>query len=118
MAPPSRDEVLARYRRLREVSTRHHRDVLKFISRDTILHYARRLGLAYGNTLVLDDEEQVNYAFDLAIHTAPADRSRAIDRYAGSVRLRLGPTRCSCSMPCGRRASRCFASRGGTRSPA
>jgi hypothetical protein len=89
-APLSRGEVLARYRRLREISKRHHSEVLNFISGDAILYHARRLGLAHGKTLILDDMEELNYVFDLAIHTAPADRSRAIDRYARSARLVRG----------------------------
>jgi hypothetical protein len=84
---PGRDEVLARYRRLREISKQHHHEVLKFVSGDRILHQARRLGLAKGKTLILDDMDEMNYVCDLAIHTAPAGRSRAIDRYARSVRL-------------------------------
>jgi hypothetical protein len=39
--PLSRGGVLARYRGLREISKRHHGEVLKFISGDAILHQAR-----------------------------------------------------------------------------
>jgi hypothetical protein len=84
---PSRDEVLARYRRLREISKQHHHEMLKFISGDAILHQARRLGLAQGKTLILDDMDEMNYVYDLANHTAAAGRSRAIDRYARSARF-------------------------------
>jgi hypothetical protein len=84
---PSRNEVLARYRRLREISKRHHHEVLKFISGDAILRQAHRLGLAQGKTLILDDMDEMNYVCDLVIHTAAAGRSRAIDRYARSARL-------------------------------
>ena len=83
----SRGEVLARYRRLREISKHLHNEMLDFISENTILHHARRLGLADGKTIVLDDIDELTYAFDLAIHTAPPDRSRAIDRYATSARF-------------------------------
>jgi hypothetical protein len=89
-AAVSRDEVLGRYRHLREISKRHHSEVLNFLSKDAILHQARRLGLTHGKTLLLEDPEELNYAFDLAIHTAPMDRSRAIDRYARSARLAPG----------------------------
>ena len=82
-----RGEVLARYRQLREISKRHHHEMLKLISGEAILHQARRLGLARGKTLILDDMEEMNYVFDLAIHTALAGRSRAIDRYARSARF-------------------------------
>jgi hypothetical protein len=88
--PLNRRKVLARYCRLREISKRHHAEVLKFISKDAILHHARRLGLARGKTLILDDMDEMNYAFDLAIHTASVGRSRAIDRYAKSTQLVSG----------------------------
>ena len=87
---PSRGEVLARYRHLREISKRHHSDALSLLSRDAILHQARRLGLADGKVLILDSMDELTLAFDLAIHTAPAGRSRAIDRYARSTRFASG----------------------------
>ena len=46
-----------------------------------------RAGLAQGKTLVLDDMDEMYYVYDLAIYTAPPDRSRAIDRYAKSARF-------------------------------
>jgi hypothetical protein len=42
-SPALRKEVLARYRQLREISKRHHDEILKFISSDTLLYNARRL---------------------------------------------------------------------------
>ena len=89
-APASRDEVLARYRRLREISKRHHHEILKVLSRDALLHQGRRLGLARGRTLILDDMDEMHYVCDLAIHTALPERSRAVDRYARSARLAVG----------------------------
>ncbi|WP_431201393.1 hypothetical protein ACQ86E_19705 [Bradyrhizobium betae] len=41
--------------------------------------------MAKGKTFVLDHEDEMYYVYDLAIYTAPADRSRAIDRYARSA---------------------------------
>lgn len=86
----SRDEVLARYRRLRELGKQHHSKVLDFLSREAILQQARRLGLAHGRTFLLDSMDELTLAFDLAIHTAPTGRSRAIDRYARSVKFPQG----------------------------
>jgi hypothetical protein len=85
-----RGEVLARYRALREISKRLHSDALDFLSEDAIMHQARRLGLADGKTLILDSMDELTLAFDLAIHTAPVGRSRAIDRYARSARFASG----------------------------
>lgn len=83
----SRTEVLTRYRHLREISKQHHSAVLDFLSKDAIISQARRLDLAQGKMLVLDSMDDLNLAFDLAIYTAPKNRSRAIDRYAGAARL-------------------------------
>jgi hypothetical protein len=79
---PDRPEMLARYRRLRDVSRHHNSAMQKFVSRAVVLQHARRLGLARGRTLILDSMDDLTYAFDLAIHTAEPGRSRAIDRYA------------------------------------
>src|SRR5882672_10991600 len=83
----TRDDLLARYLHLREISKRLHHEALKSISGDALLNQARRLGLAQGKTLVLDAMDEMYYVYDLAIYTAPADRSRAIDRYATSARF-------------------------------
>jgi hypothetical protein len=87
---PSRAEVIERYRRLREIGKRHHSEVLSFLSPDAVLDHARRLGLAHGRSFIHDSEDDLVMAFDLAIYTAPAGRSRAIDRYAGAARLAPG----------------------------
>jgi hypothetical protein len=87
---PSRGEVLARYRHLRQICKLHHLEALKFSSRHAILHQARRLGLADGKFFILDSMDELTLAFDLAIHTAPAGRSRAIDRYARSTQFAGG----------------------------
>jgi hypothetical protein len=88
--PPSRDEVFARYRQFREISKQHHHEILACISSDALLNQARRLGLVQGKTLILEDMEEMNYVYDLAIHAASPQRSRAIDRFAKSARLAPG----------------------------
>ncbi len=80
-----RAKVLERYRHLRAISRRHNHAMQKLISQESILHHARRLGLARGRTFMLDGIDELTYALDLAIHTALPGRSRAIDRYAESA---------------------------------
>jgi hypothetical protein len=82
MAEPSREEILARYRRVRAISEAHHTGALDLVSRQTLLDQARRVGLAVGKTLVAESMDELTLAIDLAIYTAPPDRTRAIDRYA------------------------------------
>ena len=86
----TREDVLAHYRHLREISKQHHHEILKRISGDALIQQGRRLGLAHRKTFVLDDPDEMFYVYDLAIYTAPPDRSRAIDRYARSARFDVG----------------------------
>jgi hypothetical protein len=78
--------VLARYRRLREISGRHQQEAVNLVPQDAVWYQARRLGLAIGRTVMFDDVE-VKYVFDLAIHTARPGRTPAIDRYARAARF-------------------------------
>jgi hypothetical protein len=83
----SRAEVIANYRHLRAISLQIHDDVLKYVSPDALLRQGRRLGLVSGRTWIVDDENELHYAFDLAIYAAPPDKARAIDRYARSAKF-------------------------------
>jgi hypothetical protein len=90
MADVSRDEILARYRHLRAIATRHHTEALQFLSRSALLEQARQLGLATGKTLVAESMDEFTLVFDLAIYTTRPGHSRAIDRYARAARLQPG----------------------------
>jgi hypothetical protein len=87
MSGPSRAEIIARYRHLRAISMQLHDEILRRVSTDALLRQGRRLGLASGRTWILEDEDELHYALDLAIHTAPPDKARAIDRYARSAKF-------------------------------
>ena len=84
---PSRDQILALYLRLRALGKAHHDNVWDFLSSDWIWQNARRVGLASGRTLIFENPDEMELAADLAIHTAPPGRSRAIERYAQRARL-------------------------------
>lgn len=75
-------QILDRYRHLRAISTRHHSGALDRLARSALLEQARHLGLAHGQALYVESEEEMTLVFDLAIHTAKPGRTRAIDRYA------------------------------------
>jgi hypothetical protein len=82
--PPSRDSVVARYRRLRAVSKQINHAIQDRLPRDAFMRHARRLGLLHGKNLVLNDLDDLCLVSDLAIHTASPDRGRAVERYARS----------------------------------
>jgi len=63
-------------------------------ARNAPLRQARRLGLSRGKTLILESYDELHYVNDLAIYTAPADRARAVDRYARSARSELQSRSC------------------------
>ena len=90
MADMSRDEILARYRHLRAIATRHHTEALQFLSRSALLEQARQLGLTTGKTLVAESMDEFTLVFDLAIYTTRPGHARAIDRYARAAQLQPG----------------------------
>jgi hypothetical protein len=80
--PSSRTELLARYRNLRRITGELLSQALDLVSDDAIAHQARRLGLATSRSLVFADDDEIRYVYDLAVHTAPPSRSRAVERLA------------------------------------
>jgi hypothetical protein len=80
--PWCRAEVLARYRNLRGITGGLLNQALGLVSDDAMTHQARRLGLPSDQGVVFAEEDEMRYVYDLAVHTAPPGRSRAIDRLA------------------------------------
>jgi len=86
----SREEVLTRYRALREISKRHQTEAVRFVPHSALLDQARRIRLAIGQTLVAESLDELTLAFDLALYTAPPGRSRGIERYARAAAVPTG----------------------------
>ncbi len=85
------DDVVARYRRLRAICTHHQNAALDCVAHAAIFDHARRLGLAEGRTLLVDEDDlEMQLIYDLALHTAKPGRSRAIVRYARRARSPAG----------------------------
>jgi hypothetical protein len=83
----SRSEILARYRRLRQISKEQLEAVLDIIAADALLDWARRLDLTVGKVVVLENDNEMTLPKDLAIYLPRLGRSHPLDRYA---RLRRG----------------------------
>ncbi len=83
----SRAEIIDRYRRFRVVSKRHNSGALKCLSSEALMEQARRLGIARGRTLILDSEDELTLACDLALYARQGGRKRPLDRYAASQRF-------------------------------
>ncbi len=84
----TRDEKLARYRHLREIGAALQSGALRRVAGDTMRDYARRLGLAHGQTVVCNNSSEMSLICDLAVYAGKAGRSSGMERYARSV----GPT--------------------------
>jgi hypothetical protein len=78
----TRTEILTRYRRLRQISKEHHRDVLDIIAPDVVLDWAKRIGLMQGKTLILESEHEMMLAEDLATYLPRLGRPYPLDRCA------------------------------------
>lgn len=78
----SRADILSRYRRYRDLRMEIQTAALENIPHSSFLAHAKRIGLSDGKVLFTDDIVELSLAFDLAVYTASADRTRAIDRCA------------------------------------
>src|SRR3954451_19780266 len=88
--PMSRAEILARYRRLRQISKEQHEAVLDLIAADVLLDWARRLDLTVGKTVVLENDNEMTLPEDLAIDLPRLGRSHPLDRYVRLARFAPG----------------------------
>lgn len=77
----TRDEKLAGYRHWRAINKRQQSEALKLVPQAAILDCARRLRIARGRTLTLDNPDEMTLVFDLVVHAGVGGRTRAIDRY-------------------------------------
>ena len=85
-----RSEILARYRRLRQISKEQHEAVLDIIAPDVLLDWARRLDLTEGKAVVLENDNEMTLPEDLAIYLPRLGRSHPLDRYVRAARFAPG----------------------------
>ena len=85
-----RSEILARYRRLRQISKEQHEAVLDIIAPNVLLDWARRLDLTKGKAIVLENGNEMTLPEDLAIYLPRPGRSHPLDRYARVARFAPG----------------------------
>jgi hypothetical protein len=78
----SADEIRDLYQRAAAARRRFQELAVQATPRAKLVEHAKRLGLAVEDEMAQPSEEELAYAFDLAVYTAPPGRSRAIDRVA------------------------------------
>jgi hypothetical protein len=89
-SPMPRSEILARYRRLRQISKEQHEAVLDIIAPSVLLDWARRLDLTEGKAIVLENDNEMTLPEDLAIYLPRPGRSHPLERYARVARFAPG----------------------------
>ena len=77
-----RDGILACYQRYRQACTALQTAAVKCVSIPNLIATAKHLGMSDGKRIIAESEDDLVLVYDLAVHTAPKGRSRAIDRYA------------------------------------
>ena len=85
-----RSEILARYRRLRQISKEQHEAVLDIIAPSVLLDWARRLDLTEGKAIVLENDNEMTLPEDLAIYLPRPGRSHPLERYGRVARFAPG----------------------------
>ncbi len=76
-----REDVLARYRRLRAINRDHNDEIMNRVSTKAVLGWGKRLGLARGKTFFTDGFEELSLVFDLAVYSARLGKTPAVERY-------------------------------------
>ncbi|MBK1659485.1 hypothetical protein [Paracraurococcus ruber] len=76
------DEIRDFYARCAAARLRLQDLAVRATPKEKVLDQMRRLGLTLDQEMGQVSDEELAFAFDLAIHTAPPGRSRAIDRVA------------------------------------
>ncbi|MGF1614811.1 MAG: hypothetical protein ACFCVA_13125 [Gammaproteobacteria bacterium] len=80
----SEDEVLKRYKRLRERGRELNDLLIKQLTKTAIRECAKKLGLLEGKTLVLDREDELSVLFDYCLYSHRLSGKNTIDRYLES----------------------------------
>ena len=75
-------EIEAFYRRCAALRQRFQDAALRSVPRPKLVEQAERLGLPAAAEMAQISEGDLAFVFDLAVHTAPPGRSRAIERVA------------------------------------
>jgi hypothetical protein len=78
----SADELRDFFGRCAKARQRFQELAVQAVPRPKLMEHAERLGIAVEDEMAQPSEEELAFAFDLAIYTAPPGRSRAIDRVA------------------------------------
>ncbi len=81
------EALLSRYRELRGFVTEYQTVAMNSVPASAMMEYAKRIGLVQAGMLHPSSPAEMTLVFDLAVHTAPEGRSRAIDRIAKQRKL-------------------------------
>ena len=90
LPPMSRTEILARYRRLRQISKQQHEAVLDIIAPDVLLEWPKRLDLTEGKAVVLENDNEMTLPEDLAIYLPRLGHAHPLDCYDRFARFAPG----------------------------
>jgi hypothetical protein len=77
----NREDVLARYKHLRQVSRNLNSKLVECLSKDVLYEGGRKLGILKGNTLEFDSEDETSVLMDYCIYDVRRNGCNAIEQY-------------------------------------
>jgi hypothetical protein len=78
------EDILARYKRMRQEARRLIAAMMTYLSREALEKAGKKLGLWVKGTLVFDGEEEMAMLMDCALFDIRVDGRNAVDRYAAA----------------------------------
>lgn len=79
--PRSPQELVARYQRMRAVSTRLNNMLIQRLAADALREGGRKLGLLHDNTFVFDSEDETAVLMDYCLYHVQRNGRNAIEQY-------------------------------------
>ncbi len=77
----NRDDLLARYKRVRQVSLKINTKLVESLSRDVLYEGGRKLGILKGKTLCFETQDQSSVLMDYCIYDVRRNGSNAVEQY-------------------------------------
>lgn len=77
----SRDDEIAKYKRLRGVGRRINASLIQLVPRDALNTFGKKLGLIRGNSIIIEKEDELSILYDHIIHNYRRDGKNIIEQY-------------------------------------
>ena len=85
-----REEILKRYRRLRELSRKHGDAIIKRLPKKSVLEWGKHIGVVRKKKFIASTIEEMALVLDLAVFSTRSGKISPVERYRRTLKLAVG----------------------------